>query len=306
MNVLVLGGSGFLSGTIVRAALAAGHRTTVLTRGRRPVPPGATALVADRNNSTAFAAALESVPGEWDLLVDCIGFDAPHAAQTAALGRRRARHTVFISTDFVIDSRGRAFPQSADDAPLRDDDTYGGRKRRAEDVFRALAGQWRDWTLLRPGHIYGPGSLLGCLPRHSRQPDLIARIRSGTTLELVGGGWFLQQPVFAPDLAATILACAAVPAARGETFMVPGPDVLESRRYYETLGELLGVPVAIAEVPVDVHRATHPEHDPFLCHRVYDRTKLARHGLPAPATPFRDGLRVHLAALDAGAVAPTR
>jgi nucleoside-diphosphate-sugar epimerase len=299
MKVLVLGGSGFLSGTLARVALAAGHQVTVLTRGQRPVPPGLRALVADRNNPAAFDAALTAAADDWDLLVDCIGFDETHAAQTAALGRRRARHTVFISTDFVIASDGRTLPQAADGAPLRDDDSYGGRKRRAEEIFRAQPGGWRDWTILRPGHIYGPGSLLGCLPRHGRQPDLIERIRSGTTLELVGGGRFLQQPVLARDLAGTILACARAPASRGETFMVPGPEVLESRRYYEAIGQLLGAPVAIAEVSVPAHRAAHPEHDPFLCHRVYDREKLPRHGLPAPATPFLTGLREHLAALGA-------
>lgn len=297
MNLLILGGSGFLSGTLARAALDAGHRVSVVTRGRRPAPAGANAIVADRDDEAAFAAAIAAQPADWDLVVDCIAFQPAHAAQTIRHFRPRAGHVVFISTDFVIASDGRTFPQDADSAVCRDDDSYGGRKRRCELAFEALRDEWLDWTILRPAHIYGPGSLLGCLPDHGRQPDLAERIRRGDTLNLVGSGHFLQQPVLAADLAAVILATPATPASRGRTYMVPGPDILESRRYYEVIGELLGHPVNIAELSVADYRAAHPDKDPFLCHRIYDAGPLRRDGLPAPATPFADGMRAHLRSL---------
>ncbi|MDP6453177.1 MAG: FtsX-like permease family protein, partial [SAR202 cluster bacterium] len=47
----------------------------------------------------------------------------------------------------------------------------------------------------------GPGSLLGCLPEHGRDPELIEKLQAGDTLRLVGGGHFLQQPIYAEDLA---------------------------------------------------------------------------------------------------------
>lgn len=231
--------------------------------------------------------------------MDCIAFQPAHAAQTIRHFRPRAGRVVFISTDFVIASAGRTFPQDADTALCRDDDSYGGHKRRCELAFESLRADWLDWTILRPAHIYGPGSLLGCLPDHGRQLDLIDRIHRSDTLRLVGGGHFLQQPVFAPDLAQVILATPGAPASRGQTYMVPGPDIIESRHYYEVIGQLLGLPVKIAEIPVDAYRATHPDKDPFLCHRIYDSAKLVRHGLPAPATSFIEGMRAHLQSLAA-------
>jgi uncharacterized protein YbjT (DUF2867 family) len=38
MKTLVIGGSGFLSGAVVRQLQEAGHEVTVFTRGRRPAP----------------------------------------------------------------------------------------------------------------------------------------------------------------------------------------------------------------------------------------------------------------------------
>ena len=78
------------------------------------------------------------------------------------------------------------------------------------------------WTILRPCHIYGPGSQLGCLPEHGRDPQLINRLRMGEVLRLVGGGHFLQQPILARDLSETIISVVGNPAANQKN-SVAGP-----------------------------------------------------------------------------------
>ena len=45
-NLLIVGGSGFVSGTVARRAVAAGWRVWVVTRGRQPLPDGVVAVVA--------------------------------------------------------------------------------------------------------------------------------------------------------------------------------------------------------------------------------------------------------------------
>ena len=50
MDLLLLGGTAFLGRHVVDAARARGHRVTVFTRSRRPVPwPDVTHLVGDRD-----------------------------------------------------------------------------------------------------------------------------------------------------------------------------------------------------------------------------------------------------------------
>jgi nucleoside-diphosphate-sugar epimerase len=296
LRILLIGGSGFVSGTLAHTALAAGHQVWAVTRGQRTTVPGVTPIVADRRDDNALRSALEQVNGEWDLVVDCIGYEVSDAQQDIALFCERAGHLVFISTDFVYDPMHRHFPQSEEtDHYLTDG--YGGKKRQCEHVF--LNGDTGDmgWTILRPCHIYGPGSLLGCLPNHGRDRELIAKLRRGEPLQLIGGGHFLQQPIFAADLAQTILSCAGNSSCDKQIYLTAGPDTIESRRYYEIIGEALGVKVHIEEVAINQFLAEHPDRHSFACHRIYDLSKLRNHALHVPTTPITDGLRQHVASL---------
>jgi nucleoside-diphosphate-sugar epimerase len=296
MKLLVIGGSGFLSGAIVGRALASGHHVWTLTRGRRPVPAGAVSLVADRTDANAFEQAIAGAQTHWDLVVDTIGFRPADARQDLAALGRLAAQLVFVSTDFVYDPAKRRFPQREEQAQYLTEG-YGGLKRGCELELIAAGAARLPWTVVRPGHIYGPGSRLGCLPLHSRDPDLLTRLRAGEPLRLVGSGRFLQQPVYVDDLARTILALGGHSAAYGQIFNVAGPEIIESRTYYQLIGEILGVGVTIEEAPVEAYLHEHPEAAPFLCHRIYDLGKLADAGLAAPQTPLEAGLRAHVASL---------
>lgn len=296
LNILLIGGSGFVSGTLARLAVSRGHAVTAITRGQRSLTDGVTPLIADRKDRPAFAAAIEAANTDWDLVVDCIGYDAEDARQDVDLFRARAKHLVFISTDFVYAPDKRRFPQGEDDADYLNH-SYGGKKREAELVLSEADTGALGWTVLRPCHIYGPGSLLGCLPEHGRDPQLIDRLRRGETLRLVGGGHYLQQPILAEDLAQTILSCAGNVAAHGQVCNVSGPTIVESWQYYQIIADILGVPLAVEELSVADYLRASPERASFFCHRIYDLSRLAACGLHVPATPLSDGLRGHVESL---------
>src|SRR3954449_3511196 len=122
MRLLVIGGTGFLSGAVVREALAAGHRVTIVTRGHRPAPPGVEALVADRGDPVTVAAVLAG--HEFDAAIDCIGFRKVDAQQDLDLLPRCTQRLVFISTDFVYGGEPRRLPL-AEDAPTSALNEYG-------------------------------------------------------------------------------------------------------------------------------------------------------------------------------------
>ena len=297
MNILLVGGSGFVSGTLAQVAVGGGHSVWAVTRGERPVPEGVTGITADRKDRAAFAQAVASHGTRWELVVDCIGYDPDDAQQDIDVFGDSADSLVFISTDFVYDPARRNFPQRADN-PFFIAEGYGAKKRQCEELFLATdPGQLR-WTVIRPCHIYGPGSRLGCLPEHGRDPQLIERLRAGESLRLVGGGHFLQQPVFAVDLADLILSCAGNAQADRQVYQAAGPDIIESVEYYRIIADVLGVDLEVTEVPVGAYLTEHPEHASFLCHRIYDLGRLAEHGLCVPATPIREGLRAHVLSME--------
>lgn len=294
LDILLIGGSGFVSGTLARRALAAGHRVWAVTRGQRPLPEGVVPLVADRRVPGALEEAVARAALTWDLAVDCIGYDPQDARQDVEAVGTRAGHLVFISTDFVYEPGQRHFPQPEAGAAYVTEG-YGGKKRQCEEVL--AASQALRWTVLRPCHIYGPGSLLGCLPRHGRDPGLLERLREGQELALVGGGYFLQQPILAADLADLVLSLAGNAASYGGIFNAAGPQIVESRRYYGIIADILGVELCVKEVPVDQHLAAEPGSAPFLCHRVYALDRLEQSGASIPATSLESGLRQQVEAL---------
>jgi nucleoside-diphosphate-sugar epimerase len=295
-DILIVGGSGFLSGTLARRAVARGKKVWTITRGQRPLPDGAQALIADRHDRDAFGEVVAAAGHQWDMVVDCIAFQPADIRQDLAVFQTRTRHLVFVSTDFVYDPMRRQFPQS-EDTEYYVSDGYGANKRLCElELVKSDTGEMA-WTVLRPTHIYGPGSGLGCLPAHSRDPDLINRLRRGETLQLVGGGHFLQQPILARDLADLILSIGGNQDTYRKTYNAAGPEIIESREYYAIIASVLGVGLEIEELPVSEYLVAHPEAAPFLCHRIYDLKGVQASGAAVPQTPMDQGLREHVESL---------
>ncbi|MSR64843.1 MAG: NAD-dependent epimerase/dehydratase family protein [Verrucomicrobiae bacterium] len=297
-KLLIIGGSGFVSGTLAREALAGGWKVWVLTRGQRSLPDGVVGLVADRRDHVAVEKVIEGAKACWDLVVDCIGYEPADVKQDISMFRALAKHLVFISTDFVFDPAHRKFPQSEESIHYATQG-YGGNKRLCElELLNNVTGKMA-WTILRPCHIYGPGSQLGCLPTHGRDPKLLERLKKGEPLRLAGGGHFLQQPIFARDLAKLTLSVVGSGDSHGNVFCAAGPDIIESREYYRIIAEVVGVELKVEEVPVAQHLAANAEAASFLCHRIYDLGKLKAAGLAVPRMPIQQGLREHVLSLTA-------
>ena len=83
----------------------------------------------------------------------------------------------------------------------------------------------------------------------------------------------------------------------GRSSAAAGPNIIESRQYYRIIADILGVEFKVEEISVSNHLATHPEAAPFLCHRIYDLSKLRFSGVKVPSTPIEQGLHEHVESL---------
>ncbi|MBE5852129.1 MAG: NAD-dependent epimerase/dehydratase family protein [Lachnospiraceae bacterium] len=317
-KALIIGGSGGLSGRLATMAQKE-YDVWVLTRGKRPVPDGVHPLTANRNDPAAFLHTLleehalmhaeeqhcDSASARWDVVFDCICMNEAHAEQDLEVLPEFTDRLVVISTDSVYDPAHKQTPQTEEGIFIEEtgspeECSYAGNKRRMEhvflDSFEKPSSTLRT-TIFRPGHIYGPGFLLGCFPEHSRQESLPELIARGEPLHLVGGGIYLTQPIFVDDLAQAMLDCVDCPDTFNQVFCIGGPKAVENRRYYEIIGELLGTLVRIEEIPLSGYVEAHPEYAGHLCHRIYDLNKLKKAGVPLPSTTLEEGLRMHLQSL---------
>ncbi len=154
-NVLVLGGTGWLSGRVASRWLERGAAVTCLARGGRPAPDGATLVVADRAEPDAYASVDQT---EWDEVVD-ISSIPEHVSTAVDALASRARHWTYISSlSAYADDDAVGADESAplhEPAVPGEEYDYGRAKSAAEASVRAGMGDRA--AIIRPGLIVGPG-----------------------------------------------------------------------------------------------------------------------------------------------------
>lgn len=154
-DVLILGGTGWLSGHVARRWRDAGATVTCLARGGRPAPEGAELVVADRAAPDAYAQVADR---DWDEVVDISSRATQVADAVAALAPRAAHLTYVSSLSVYADETTVGADESAaihEPAQPGDEYDYGREKSAAELAVRS--GMPGRTAIVRPGLIVGPG-----------------------------------------------------------------------------------------------------------------------------------------------------
>jgi 2'-hydroxyisoflavone reductase len=175
MRILVLGGTAWLGGEIVREAVRRGHEVTALARGGAgAVPDGAAFVRADRDELGAYDEVAQQ---EWDAVLD-VARQPGHVRGAVAALAERVRHWVFVSTCSVYEPLPDLHADES--APLlrayegdlmTDPEQYGAAKVACEEAVRAAFGDDRAF-IARVSLIGGPGD---ASQRSSYWPGRFAR-----------------------------------------------------------------------------------------------------------------------------------
>ncbi len=157
MDILVLGGTGFIGPHLVTHAMARGHKITLFNRGRTNTHlfPDVEKLVGDRNNDLAALAGRR-----WDAVIDNSGYTPQQVGMSVDLLKNACDQYLFTSTrsvytDFTQDVMDEDAPVGPKDIPESAWAGYGPNKVLAE---RAVQAGFGSRTLItRPPVIVGPG-----------------------------------------------------------------------------------------------------------------------------------------------------
>ncbi len=230
MNVLILGGSGFIGRHTALALLAAGHHVSALQRGDgAALPASVQRLQSDRDVAMPALAA-----GRWDACVDICGY-FPRTLRASCAALAEVRRYVYVSAVRVYGDPAAGpvtedFPRvppaaddlyEIDDVDAINDASYGPLKVACEDVVRAPFGDRA--TLLRPQVVAGPGDASGRVAHW--------RARSDGPFPGDGSDWL--QLVDVRDLARFV--ATAIERDLGGAFNLAGPR-LRWREFVEALG----------------------------------------------------------------------
>src|SRR3989338_2186035 len=158
MQVLVIGGTEFVSVHLVRALLRDGHQVPALPRGRRPgrLPAGVRTIVCDRKDHAALRATLA---GErTDALVDITYAPTTGEDVEALLDALDGRvgHALFVSTGRVHD-HSLPIPYHEDTPRSLYWGEYAKNKIAGEDAcLRRHRERGLPVTIGRPAHAHPP------------------------------------------------------------------------------------------------------------------------------------------------------
>jgi 2'-hydroxyisoflavone reductase len=160
LDILVLGGTGYIGPHMVREALARGHTVSLFNRGRTNsnLFPDLTKYVGDRDNG------LDSLEGgKWDAVIDNSGYVPRHVEDSARLLKSAISQYLYVSSISVYADFSKPLDESSPVATIEDESTeeitnesYGPLKALCEDKVRAVYDPDQR-TILRPTYICGPG-----------------------------------------------------------------------------------------------------------------------------------------------------
>jgi 2'-hydroxyisoflavone reductase len=190
LDLLILGGTGFIGPHLVRHAVARGHRVTIFTRGRRTadLPASVERLVGDRNGQ------LDALRGRrWDAVIDDSATNPDWVRQSTALLKDSVGRYLFTSSTGVyypylargVDESTPVRTEAED--PKDGSAAFGVAKARCERVTQDAFGDRA--LVVRPTYIVGPGDTTDRFPywpvRLARGGETLAPGRRDDAVQIV-------------------------------------------------------------------------------------------------------------------------
>jgi 2'-hydroxyisoflavone reductase len=189
LNLLILGGTGFIGPHLVRHAVDQGHAVTIFTRGRRDadLPASVERLVGDRNGQLG---ALER--RRWDAVIDDSATNPEWVRMSTELLRDSGLYSFTSSTGVYYPYLTRGVDESVAVRVVATDakdgsEAFGVAKAQCEQQVRTVFG---DRTIIiRPSYIVGPGDTTDRFPywpvRLARGGEVLAPGRRDDAVQFI-------------------------------------------------------------------------------------------------------------------------
>jgi len=236
MNVLVVGGTGFVGTRLCAELVDRGHEVAALSRtpGDADLEDEVERIAGDVTAYASVVGAFEGRDAVYFLPALSALFEPPPGRSHDAVHRRGTETALRAAREHDV---GR-YVQLSGIFPHPEPRTdYGRAKARAEAL---VAESGLEWTIVRPGIVFGDGDEFGAFLKYVTTPWVAP---------LPGGGEARYQPIWVGDLASMLADCLEDEAHVGRTYALVGPERLTLRECVELLYAAEGRTVRTVPVP---------------------------------------------------------
>ena len=244
LSVLYVGGTGQISLPCVEASAAAGHKVTVLNRGKTsvPLPTGVEVLVGDMNDD-AYGAIGDR---HFDVVAQFRLYAPDQMKRDIATFTGKTGQYVFISSASVYQKPVRQYlmtERTPQDNPYWE---YSRLKTACENLLRDQSAL--PYTIVRPSH-----TVRTHMPIDVGDPDnAIRRMLAKKPVIVTGDGSSLWTLTRSFDVAGALVRLFGNGKALGEDFHITTDRGFNWNEIHEAIARGFGVEAIHAHVPTDV------------------------------------------------------
>ena len=265
MDVLMMGGTRFVGRPLVEHLLTAGHRLTLFTRGRQPLPEGAEHLAGDRSTDEG----LEALQGRrFDVIIDSSGRTLEDSRRVIARTGAPSHRFVYVSSAGVY-ADSELWPLD-EDSPTDPASRHAGKA----DTEAWLQAEGIPFTSFRPTYIVGPGNY------NPVESWFFDRIVHGRPVPLPGDGSTITQLGHVKDLAAAMARCIEVETATNRIYNCSGRQGVTFRGLVHAAARAAGRDPASVEIrsfdPAGLDKKARKAFPLRLAHFLTDITRVRR------------------------------
>jgi NADH dehydrogenase len=237
MRILVTGGSGVVGVGTVTELLKRGHEVRLLARhakdDARQWPGGVTPIVGDVSDVASIRGAADGC----DAVLHVAGIVEESPPQVTF-----RRVNVEGTANVVAEAERAGVPRLVFVSSLgaeQGESEYHRSKREAERLVERFAG---NWTVCRPGNVYGPGD---------GQISVMLRLVRGVSplVPKIGSGDQTFQPIWWEDLAAALATVVERDDLAGQSLDLAGAEITSQNDLHARLSRLTGREVQSIPVP---------------------------------------------------------
>jgi len=280
MKILFIGGTGIISTSCTREALAQGHELFHLNRGNHPelVPRDVTTLKADIRDSRQVEKAVAG--HRFDCIVNWVAFEPDHVRQDMELLGPLTSHYIFISSASVYLKPPPHWIVTEETPVGNPYWSYAQSKIACEALLlESHSNNGFPATIIRPSHTYDDGWIP--TPIGSRDFTVAQRLLDGRAVISPGDGQSLWTLTHSDDFAGGFTGLLGNPDTGGEIFHITSDEARTWDAFYGIIGEALSVKAEIVHIPSTVVNEISPPLGQGLMgdkaySMVFDNSKIKR------------------------------